>query len=42
MVFYADSLLKVMPWWLPLVIDFVLGILAFYALLNTTIALIDR
>lgn len=42
MAFYPDSLLNIMPWWLPLVIDFALGFLAFYALMRMTIELINK
>jgi len=42
MIFYQDSLLEVMPWWAPLVIDLILGFLSFYTLLGTTIELISK
>jgi hypothetical protein len=42
MAFHPDSLLNIMPWWFPLVIDFALGFLAFYALMRMTIELINK
>ena len=42
MVFYPRLLLAVMPWWCPLVVDFALGIMAFYALFCSMIELIKK